>query len=158
MEVNYPEKPVHDGVRMGIDAFLDWETENNPEYLASEEVIYYANPRKPTHDFCGTLDVRFRMGKDLCLGDFKTSKRINFDMFIQLALYAIAVEQINKKEKVKWLYVFRLPKEVTDKPHGRFQVKKVKFTPTLRRIAKDVNRLKHDQVETKRAIGKQRSK
>jgi len=141
-----PPAPIHTGARTAFNAFLTWEEENQPEYLGSEEVIYYCDPSSG-FDYTGTLDLVFRLQGNLCLGDFKTSKVFTEEMIAQVALYATAYEQCHQ-EKVKKLFIFRLPK--TD--DGELEIIDFDFNPKWRKFCRQMNDLDHFQREVAKEL------
>ncbi len=141
-----PPAPTHTGARAAFNAFLTWEEENQPEYLGSEEVIYYCDPSSG-FDYTGTLDLVFRLQGNLCLGDFKTSKVFTEEMIAQVALYATAYEQCHQ-EKVKKLFIFRLPK--TD--DGELEIIDFDFNPKWRKFCRQMNDLDHFQREVAKEL------
>jgi hypothetical protein len=113
IEVNDPNEneegfvvlPKTPEARNAIQAFLDWEATHEIEYLWSERRLY---SRK--HHFAGTSDAALRIDGKLYLADFKTSKRIYKDYFLQLAAYAKALEEMGH-EKFDGLWTLRVPKD-----------------------------------------------
>jgi hypothetical protein len=134
-----PQAPFHTGAQTAFNSYLAWEEENQPQYLGSEEVIYYCDP-KTGRDYTGTLDLVFKLKGVLCVGDFKTSKIFTEEMIAQVALYATAYEQCHG-QKVKQLFIFRLPK--TD--DGTMEIIDFDFTPTWRKFCRSMNELDHFQ-------------
>lgn len=106
-----PTQPKNDGLRAAIRPYIEWSNEVNPDYISSEEVVYYeATLHGQYFDYAGTLDVRFNLGAEHCIGDFKTAKENKRDYVWQMALYAAAVEQSFGKPVDK-LFIFKLPKD-----------------------------------------------
>jgi len=106
-----PTQPKNDGLKAAIRPYVEWSNDVNPEYISSEEVVYYeATLHGQYFDYAGTLDVRFYLGDDHCIGDFKTAKENKRDYVWQMALYAAAVEQSFGKPVDK-LFIFKLPKD-----------------------------------------------
>lgn len=68
---------------VGFNKFLEWEQENNPQYLRSELMLSSAKYR-----YGGTVDLYARIGEKYVLIDFKTSKAIYDDQFCQVSAYA----------------------------------------------------------------------
>jgi hypothetical protein len=111
--------PQDPAVRSAVQAFINWVTSHEIEWLWTEKRVY---SRK--HNFAGTADVAFRLDGKLYLGDFKTSKRIYKDYFLQLAAYAKALEEMGH-EKFYGLWTIRVPKdgggiEIMDNDHIEF--------------------------------------
>lgn len=67
--------PKEPEARLGIRAFMEWVTTKQVEFLASEQPVYSA-----AFDYCGTYDVKFKIGDITYMGDFKTSNpRSSYD-------------------------------------------------------------------------------
>lgn len=76
----------------GILAFLKWISDNDVKFTASEQLLY-----SKEHLYVGTTDFLYTRAdeehKILHLGDFKTSKGVYMDQFIQMAGYEMAYEE-----------------------------------------------------------------
>lgn len=72
----------------GINAFLDWVTENNVEFLETEKLIYSDN-----HGFVGLCDVVANVNGHKMMCDYKTSKAMYSPMFYQVAAYRAAYNE-----------------------------------------------------------------
>jgi len=98
-------------LKAAIKPFIEWSNEVSPDYISSEEVVYYESTLHGQYfDYAGTLDVRFSLEGEHCIGDFKTAKANKRDYVWQMALYAAAVEQSFGKPVDK-VFIFKLPKE-----------------------------------------------
>lgn len=64
-----PPQPDDRDAQKSIKAFLKWEDEHNPTYLASERVLYSRQ-----YDYCGTNDTLCLIGGKRTVLDFKTGK------------------------------------------------------------------------------------
>ena len=72
----------------GIEKFKSWRSTMDDRLQSVEALV-----ASPTHLFCGKFDkLAYRSGK-LILSDYKSSKSIYLDMYIQLGAYAIAIEE-----------------------------------------------------------------
>lgn len=80
--------PVKTLVLNGVNKFKAWKKETPDELVKSEELV-----ASPTHLFCGKFDRIGRRNGRLILGDFKSSKSIYLDHFIQLGAYRIAIRE-----------------------------------------------------------------
>jgi predicted RecB family nuclease len=87
-----------------VNAFLKWEKENNPEWLASELIV-----ASSSQDFAGTLDAVARINGKIYLIDFKTSKQISPEYYLQTAAYQFCLEEMGAK--VDGRLILRLPKD-----------------------------------------------
>ena len=136
-----PTLPLSDVVMASVTPFVQWaDPISNPEktknptlkFLSSEEVVYYEGDG---FDYAGTLDLRFELDGNHCIGDFKTAKSLKRGYVWQMALYALAAEQCFDRPVDK-LYVFKLPKK--DKPEDEFteyKMREVPFTDEFRQRA-----------------------
>lgn len=66
---------------VGFEKYLEWEEENDPQYLMSELQL-------STKDYGGTIDLYAKIKDKYVLIDFKTSKAIYDDQFCQVSAYA----------------------------------------------------------------------
>lgn len=101
-------RPEHPAVRAGVEAFLEWEAEAKPEYLASERKVYSRE-----HRFVGTLDVLAMLDGKRTIVDIKSSNRVYAEHHLQTAAYAIALDE-EDDEAVQQRVILQLPK-VADK-------------------------------------------
>lgn len=106
------DMPDDEKVLNGVTAFLKWQVQNKAKFLESERIVY-----SKKHKYCGTLDAVARIGKDLVLIDFKSSKRnptrkdgLGNEMQIQVAGYRLAWEEEMGKQFDKSM-ILRFDKE-----------------------------------------------
>lgn len=71
-----------------IKSFVDWHAEYNPEIIATEMPIF-----SKKGGYAGTVDCIAKIGDELCLIDWKSSKSIHNSFYLQIAAYANAVEE-----------------------------------------------------------------
>jgi CRISPR/Cas system-associated exonuclease Cas4 (RecB family) len=90
-----------------VNAFLKWEKENKPEWLASELIV-----ASTSQDFAGTLDAVAKINGKTYLIDFKTSKQISPEYYLQTAAYQLCLEEMGVK--VGGRLILRLPKDGKD--------------------------------------------
>ncbi len=90
-----------------IKAFLKWEKEAKPEWLASEIVVDSVK-----HKIGGKIDAIASINGIPCLVDFKTSNQISESYFTQLGGYSVMLEEMGFTPRV-WM-VLRLPKDGKD--------------------------------------------
>ena len=120
-----PTLPENDDLKNAVMPFIEWDKENKPEYLSSEEIVYWTDG---DIDYAGTLDLRFRINGKQAIGDFKTAKSIHKAEYVaQIGLYAMALEY-SLQEKIDSLWLFRLPKI----PGDKFEVLTFPFTDKLK--------------------------
>jgi len=104
----------NDAVQNAFLAFLDWEEKHNVEWLETEQSIY-----SPAYCYAGTLDFISRIDGKIYCGDFKTSKAIYSEHYMQIAAYMKARIHCNGQE-VKLHYSFdnnEYNKKITYKPY-----------------------------------------
>lgn len=70
-----------------IKSFLDWYNDAKPEIIASESVVF-----SDKHNYAGTVDLVCRVGGQLYVIDFKTSKSIWREYELQVSAYRHAFE------------------------------------------------------------------
>ena len=80
--------PFNAEARRAVMGFLEWESENEVEWIDTERKIYSV-----AHHYAGTLDADAMVNGKRTLVDFKTSKRIYPEYFLQVAGYAMAREE-----------------------------------------------------------------
>jgi len=71
-----------------VAAFLTWYKDNDVEFVAAEKKVYSL-----THNYSGTFDLLALVNGVLTIVDFKTSKDIYEDYFIQGAAYTFAYHE-----------------------------------------------------------------
>jgi hypothetical protein len=105
-EARVPDHPL---VRSSVQAFLNWEKAHHVEYLHSERRIY-----SKSMNYSGTVDLVALVDGRITVIDFKTSKAIYNDYFLQVAAYAYALheegvieEQLNDID----LLIIHIPKD-----------------------------------------------
>lgn len=99
------DMPSTKEAQIGVNAFLDWESENKVKFLSSERVVY---SRK--HDYIGKMDIEAKVNGKLCLIDIKTANGLYNTNGMQTAAYVMAdQEESNRKYAGRWL--IRLAKE-----------------------------------------------
>ena len=82
-----PEEP-RQKIYNGIEKFKSWRSTTDDRLHSVEALV-----ASPAHLFCGKFDkLAYRSGK-LILSDYKSSKSIYLDMFVQLGAYAIAIQE-----------------------------------------------------------------
>ncbi|MCS3661835.1 PD-(D/E)XK nuclease family protein [Salinibacter ruber] len=80
--------PYNEAARGACEQFLAWEKEAQPEWIASEQRSFSKN-----HQYAGTYDADAIIDGERVLIDFKTSKRIYDDYWLQLGAYVYAREE-----------------------------------------------------------------
>lgn len=71
-----------------VNKYLDWSIQNQGELIKAEGLI-----ASPTHLYCGKFDRLDKVNGKIRIRDYKTSKDIYLDQFIQLGAYAIAIKE-----------------------------------------------------------------
>jgi hypothetical protein len=90
-----------------IKAFMTWETENKPKWIASEKIVASLKNK-----VAGTLDTLCEINGKLTLLDLKTSGQMSDDHILQQAGYLICLEEMGLK--VEETRILRIPKDGTD--------------------------------------------
>lgn len=80
--------PENVEARLACAAFLQWYSEHDVVILSSEQKVY-----SPSFDYAGTFDWKALVDGKLVMIDFKSSKGIWPDYFVQLAAYVQAEEE-----------------------------------------------------------------
>jgi hypothetical protein len=96
--------PVNKKLQGSVKNFLDWEKEHKVKWLSSERKIY-----SKKYEYAGTLDAEARIDGELSVIDFKTSKAIYDDYFLQTASYIKAREE-ESGDKYKKAWILRVSK------------------------------------------------
>ncbi len=104
-----PIGKMDERVENGFLAFLEWEKQYKPEWLASEKKVYSIE-----YGYAGTIDAIARINNKIYVIDFKSSKAIYDEYEFQLAAYLYA-ENEDKEEsnsyKSECFGILRLDKE-----------------------------------------------
>lgn len=105
-----PPMPEEDDVLIGVNAFLDWVTENKVKFVSAERLLYSMK-----YDYCGAADAVARLNgkKDLYLIDYKTSGGLYNDVMMQTAAYSKVHEEMGYG-KIKGRYAVRLEKRTAE--------------------------------------------
>jgi hypothetical protein len=100
--VKLPQDPQ---VAAGCKAFLAWQELHKIEPIHLERIVF-----SKQWYYCGTVDFYGKIDGELCVVDFKTSSGLYLEMMLQLAGYAVALEEeFEKNIDVGW--VVRLDKK-----------------------------------------------
>lgn len=95
--------PDWEKINNGVKKYEEWHSQNKGDTVLLEAIV-----ASVAHQFGGKFDhLSIRNGL-LILSDYKTSTGIYVDMFIQLASYAVAIEEWLDK----WLGEYKLPLKV----------------------------------------------
>lgn len=121
-EGEMPEMPKDEGAINCINAFKKWARNVKPEWLMTEEKIYYHDGNN-IHNFAGTVDAVAKIGGKVCVIDFKTSKKIYKPYYLQVVAYQYALREMYGWPRDAKGIILRLDKET-----GEYQEKR--FDPT----------------------------
>lgn len=118
--------PFNEDAARAIDQFLKWEKKNKVEYIFSERKTF-----SPTHWYAGTCDIGAIINGKRTVLDWKTSKDIYEDYFIQVSAYAKALEE-EGDEPYEQIMIVQVPKDGKEfkaqaKPHKRTPEKDINF-------------------------------
>jgi hypothetical protein len=103
-----PEPKVGERSLWAFMAFEDWKRSVDLKPVTMEQTVYSRN-----HGYAGTLDLLAEVKGIVTLVDFKTSKAIYPEASLQLAAYAIALEEMGHWKAEQGMVV-RLPKAESD--------------------------------------------
>lgn len=79
---------IRDKISNGIGKFMAWRSTVSDKLVGVESLV-----ASPTHHVCGKFDKLATRDGKLILSDYKSSKSIYLDMFIQLGGYALAIKE-----------------------------------------------------------------
>lgn len=112
--INTLPEDVKAKIMRGIDKYKAWRAATNDELVMAEAPV-----ASVIHDFCGKFDLLTRRDGLTVLSDYKSSKSIYPDQFIQLAAYKLAIKEWHNLV-VDVLEVVRFGKE-----DGEFETKMI---------------------------------
>lgn len=84
-----PDMPQEENVLVGVNAWNDWKKQLKIKIKHSEMPLYSLK-----YDYCGTADAIITIGNKDYLLDYKTSKDVYSEVFLQTAAYAKAYEEM----------------------------------------------------------------
>ncbi|MCA9333680.1 PD-(D/E)XK nuclease family protein [Candidatus Saccharibacteria bacterium] len=95
-----PAKPINPKLAKVVNKFHEWWDTANVEIIKPERMLC-----SPTHMLAGTADLICKIDGKLTVVDWKTGSGIYPEMFLQLAAYALMLEEEYPDQKVEQLYV-----------------------------------------------------
>jgi CRISPR/Cas system-associated exonuclease Cas4 (RecB family) len=108
-KIKIPDDPK---IRSGFTAFMEYQAKMKVKWLESERIVY-----SKKYGYVGTADAIGKIGKDLILFDFKSSKPSTMspdgiypEHAIQTSGYQLAYEEEMKK-KISYRIIIALNKE-----------------------------------------------
>lgn len=101
-----PKRPINKEMQKAISGFFEWAKENKVKLIASEQKIY----SKKFH-YAGTFDLLASVNGKKTIVDFKTSKAIYPEMFLQASAYLQAKEEELGEQIDGGVIILRLSKE-----------------------------------------------
>jgi hypothetical protein len=99
-------------LKKSFEQFLNWVTENEVSFLASEKKIY-----SQKYNYAGTLDLILKIKDKIVLADIKTSSGIWNEQFLQCSAYKAAIQEEYPDKKIDHVAIIRCGKD------GEFEVK-----------------------------------
>ena len=102
-----------DYISKSVNAFLDWTTEYNPEWVDAERKVYCDK-----YKYAGTVDAVAKINGRIVVIDFKTSKKIYKPYHLQVTAYAQAIKRMDGLRRWPLGIILRLDKET-----GKFEQK-----------------------------------
>ena len=107
-----------DYISKSVNAFLDWTTEYNPEWVDAERKIYCDK-----YKYAGTVDAVAKINGRVCVIDFKTSKKVYKPYHLQVTAYAQAIKRMDGLRRWPLGMILRLDKETGDFEQKVFEPK-----------------------------------
>ena len=107
-----------DYISKSVNAFLDWTTEYNPEWVDAERKVYCDK-----YKYAGTVDAVAKINGRVCVIDFKTSKKIYKPYHLQVTAYAQAIKRMDGLRRWPLGIILRLDKETGKFEHKVFEPK-----------------------------------
>lgn len=101
--------PADPQAAKGATALITWANSHTIEPIHVEKMVF-----SKEHFYAGTVDFFGRIDGELCVLDFKTSSGLYLEMLLQLAAYAVALEE-EANERIHHGWIVRLDKK-TGKP------------------------------------------
>lgn len=115
--------------KVGFNAYLKWELENNPEYMHTELKL-----TSKKYKYGGTIDLVLIMKNRLGIVNLKTSKGIYQSHILQLAAYRQLLNESKMHTAVDFCAILKL-----DKTNGDFEY----YNIDLNRLDKAFEAFKH---------------
>lgn len=113
-DISFPDDPQ---VANAVNGFLEWTSQHDIEWLASERFVY-----SNKENYVGICDAIAIIDGKRYLVDFKTSNRIRkLEYGMQTAAYAHAYTE-ETWEKIDWVIVARFSKDDMDVPFEVFEI------------------------------------
>ncbi len=109
-----PDFPENEEAQESAIEFLDWAERSDIIWLGSEQMVYH-----PEHRYAGTYDAIARIDGDLYIIDFKTSKSIYKEYYLQAVAYMKA-QQVSTDRYIDGIAICRFPKN-----SAGFEVEKI---------------------------------
>ena len=107
-----------DYISKSVNAFLDWTTEYNPEWVDAERKVYCDK-----YKYAGTVDAVAKINGRVCVIDFKTSKKVYKPYHLQVTAYAQAIKRMDGLRRWPLGIILRLDKETGEFEHKVFEPK-----------------------------------
>ena len=107
-----------DYISKSVNAFLDWTTEYNPEWVDAERKVYCDK-----YKYAGTVDAVANINGRIVVIDFKTSKKIYKPYHLQVTAYAQAIKRMDGLRRWPLGMILRLDKETGDFEQKVFEPK-----------------------------------
>lgn len=101
--------PADPQAAKGASALIEWANTHTIEPIHVERMVF-----SKKHFYAGTVDFFGHIDGELCVLDFKTSSGLYLEMLLQLAAYAVALEE-ETEQRIDHSWIVRLDKK-TGKP------------------------------------------
>jgi hypothetical protein len=100
-----PSMPEDKSVLVGVNSFLEWESQNKVKFLWAEKLLY-----SKKNDYMGKADFGAIVNGNRCICDNKTGNGLYKEVRLQLAAYQAADEE-ETKEKYDGRWAIQIAKE-----------------------------------------------
>lgn len=104
-----PDLPVNENAKNSAKQFLVWFSENDIKPIETEQICYNSN-----QNYAGTYDLLCEIDGDLTVIDFKTSKAIYDEYWLQVTAYLFAARHMSyfeEKDVPEQAGIIRFPKD-----------------------------------------------
>lgn len=109
-------------VQNAMNEYLKWQKKTGFKPISPEMTVH-----SETYGYAGTLDCVGTIGDEIVIIDWKTSKRIYKDYYLQLAAYRDAYSEMEMKLPTQ-MYIFRFSK--TEK--GKSEIIKITYADSIK--------------------------
>ncbi len=109
------------------NAFLDWKSKHDIKPIANEQILF-----SKQWWYAGTADIFAEIDGQVTIADIKTSSGIYPEMFMQIAAYTNALEEMDPGVQIQQWMIVRLDKKTGQLEVGRMARQQVYIDAFLR--------------------------